>query len=137
MALDGLNDYRHQVFIARLVTALNNHFSSFKKYNKYIATPETVVSRNDKKTIPDILVWNYEKGLHHFPEIAIEICKSEKVVDDIQKLSKLFESVESLKEGFVFDFEENIGYRIFRKADGKVSKSKKSSKSNTFKLDLM
>tara|TARA_A100000171_G_scaffold35638_3_gene34204 strand:+ start:6192 stop:6614 length:423 start_codon:yes stop_codon:yes gene_type:complete len=137
MTLSGLNDYRHQVLIARLVTSINNHFNSKKKYNKYIATPETVVFREETKKIPDLLIWNFKKGLHNDPEIAIEVCWSKDVETDIEKLTKLFETVKTLKEGFVFDFENIIAYRIFRKKDGSASRRVKSSKSDWIKLDLL
>ncbi|GAB5522857.1 MAG: hypothetical protein Roseis2KO_07290 [Roseivirga sp.] len=137
MSLDGLNDYRHQVMIARMTTLLNNHFEK-KKYNKYIATPETVVERNKQKKVPDLLIWNYKKGLHHLPEVAIEVCRTNKTQEDIDKLTKLFVTVESLQEAFVFDFEENVGYRIYRKKDGKASKARKNVvRSEVFKIDLI
>lgn len=136
MALDGLNDHRHQVLIAQIITKLNVRFKKNKTLKKFIATPETVVKTN-AIIIPDVLVWNYDKDLHNEPVVAIEICRSSHVDSDITKMTDLMNSLDSLKECFVIDFERHISHRIFRKKNGTSSKALKKSKSERLKVDLL
>lgn len=131
------NDFTHQVIISHIIYGLMDKFKKIKKYNNYIPLPELSL-KPENNQIPDITVWKTVRDTPAFPVVLIEICWSNRIKDEVLKLTSIMESRTSIEEAFIIDKESLEIKRIYRtKAKSrKPSSPQKSSKIEIFNVDL-
>ncbi|RRJ87786.1 hypothetical protein [Flavobacterium macacae] len=128
------NDFNHQAIISCLVHAFMDKIINKKTYKNYIAMPEFSL-QPDSAQIPDIAIWKKVKK-EYVPVVLIEICWTNKVEADIQKLKKHMEAIPTIREIFVIDKQNLEVKRINRLANNKPSTAKKISTVDTFSMKL-
>lgn len=131
------NDFRHQVIISHIIYGLMDKFKKVKKYNNYIPLPELSL-KPENSQIPDITVYKTLKNEPSSPIVLIEICWSNRIKDEILKLTTLMINIPSIEEAFIIDKENLEIKRIYRTKSKarKPSLPQKSSKVETFNVDL-
>lgn len=131
------NDFRHQVIISHIIYGLMDKFKKVKKYNNYIPLSELSLKPQNSQ-IPDITVYKTVKNEPSSPVVLIEICWSNKMKDEILKLTTLMTNIPSIEEAFIINKESLEIKRIYRTKSKtrKPSLPQKSSKIETFNIDL-
>lgn len=129
------NDYKHQIILTYIIYSLMDKFRNTKKYKDYLPFPEFSL-KPDNGAIPDITIRKVVHGKPTLPIVLIEVCKTNKVKKDGEKLSDLMKTIPSLKECFVIDKDTLTVFKIGRTSSGKPSTLSNSSKIEYFKFEL-
>ncbi len=129
------NDFKHQQIISYIIYDLMKKFVEVRSYKSYIILPELSLKPSSSK-IPDLTVYKTTKGIPSQAVLLIEICKTNKIQDDIKKLNELMENMQSVKEAFVIDKDCLDIYKISRTKTNKPTTPKKDSKVAQFKIDF-
>lgn len=113
--LNGSASITHQIKIAFLSTNINNFLflSKKQKFKNVVSTTETkfeyILNKVTFRKESDILVFDYLDFTKIY--IWIEISKKNMVAADKKKIDLIFKKNTNVKEGFVFDYENNIWYK--------------------------
>ena len=114
------NSPAHQYLITYFLIGIHNRFANIKKYKNYRVYPE--LDTNNSKN-PDLSIYIRKKPTNELIAV-IEFCSSKTFGDDCVKVTNLLKSFPTIKEGYVFNTETFLMYKISRGANGEPLKTK-------------
>ncbi len=119
--LAGINaDFRHQYLITCFIVELTARFDKYKIYKDYVAFPEYDMEKGKN---PDVSIYIC-KSKELTPIVVIEICRKNALKDDLKKVQNFLNTIPTLKEGYVLDWENLKLYVVTRNTDGTASEKK-------------
>ncbi|MGA2296057.1 MAG: hypothetical protein ABSG15_00730 [FCB group bacterium] len=145
--LRGLADSEHQRIMSNLIVNFNNYFKN--NIMNFSAISELsiiypLIEYNgriykNKKFVPDIFIRfipNNDLKNYNCPVMFIEICKKQMFENDIEKTNMYLRYTPSLQECFVYDYENKIFAKSFKKRNNISQAIFKKYYSKYFNIDL-
>lgn len=121
LALSGVgNTPAHQYLITYFLIGIYNRFAKNKKYENYRVYPE-LNTENGKN--PDLSVYIRKRTTNELI-VVVEFCTNKTFDDDCDKVMKLLKSIGTIKEGYVFNSDTFLMYRIDKGTDKAPVKKK-------------
>ncbi|MBQ6275158.1 MAG: hypothetical protein IJK62_00420 [Bacteroidales bacterium] len=106
--LSGQNAKEHQFVISDIMFDIYDK-KNIKSYPELkVELKEKTKNGHQKYVIPDIVIYNKKND----GVVFVEICREEMVKSDSAKLKKLMQQHSLPNEGFVYDYENHIWYKV-------------------------
>jgi hypothetical protein len=108
------NTPAHQYLITYFVLEIYRRFDKYKKYEDYRAYPE--FDSEDNKN-PDLSIYIRKKPTDELI-VVIEFCTTKSFNKDVDKIIKQMQLISSIREGYIFNSDTFLMYKISRNKKG-------------------